>query len=100
MYGHCMVKRCKKNQKPAYYAGLITYGGGHEIRTHGSLHFATFPRWCLKPLGQSSKGKYYYNQSDLFCHAKNVKTNGDIKLSLHAFGVAMSSRIVYDKSDL
>lgn len=95
-----MVTCVKKMQKPADSAGLRAIGGGHEIRTHGSLHFATFPRWCLKPLGQSSKGKYYYNQSDLLCHAKNVKTNGDIKLSLLAFGVAMSSRIVYDKSDL
>lgn len=34
---------------------IIFYGGEHEIRTHGSFHYATFPRWCLKPLGQLSK---------------------------------------------
>ena len=55
-----MVASDKKMKKPAESAGLRTIGGGHEIRTHGSLHFATFPRWCLKPLGQSSNGKFYY----------------------------------------
>ena len=66
-----MVKKCKN---PHLMRALFTYGGGHEIRTHGSLHFATFPRWCLKPLGQSSKGKYYYSESMGLCHAKKKET--------------------------
>lgn len=38
--------------KTLYLKGLNGYGEEHEIRTHGSLHYATFPRWCLQPLGQ------------------------------------------------
>ena len=42
-------------QKNVPYGTYTINGGEHEIRTHGSFHYATFPRWCLKPLGQLSK---------------------------------------------
>lgn len=60
------------------HRGFKYTGGEHEIRTRGSFHFATFPRWCLKPLGQLSKVQYYYN---VFKSKK--KTGSDIfRLSL------------------
>lgn len=45
------IKTNKKALKTRLY---LNNGGEHGIRTHGSFHFATFPRWCLKPLGQFS----------------------------------------------
>jgi hypothetical protein len=41
-----------KNKKPAW-AGFLR-GGESEIRTHGTLRFASFQDWCLKPLGHLS----------------------------------------------
>ena len=55
MTTYSLPSRQREHKKNVPYGTYIINGGEHEIRTHGSFHYATFPRWCLKPLGQLSK---------------------------------------------